>query len=85
MLPPLCFSLWDKYDVICGVDEAGRGPLAGPVVAAACIVPKDIHIEGIFDSKQIDEEQREKAYHQLTNNDRVIWAVHETSHGNLVD
>ena len=41
----------DGYTHICGVDEAGRGPLAGPVVAAACILPPDCVIDGLDDSK----------------------------------
>ncbi|PID58382.1 MAG: ribonuclease HII [Ignavibacteriae bacterium] len=47
-------------DVLVGVDEAGRGPLAGPVVAAAVIFSKDIFIEGITDSKKITEKKREQ-------------------------
>ena len=43
------------YKVICGCDEAGRGPLAGPVVAAACILPDGIHISGLDDSKNWKE------------------------------
>ena len=41
------------YEVICGVDEAGRGPLAGPVCAAAVILPKDLEIPGLNDSKNL--------------------------------
>lgn len=47
---------------IAGVDEAGRGPLAGPVVAAAVIFPQDINIPGINDSKKIPEKKREKLF-----------------------
>ena len=47
---------------IAGVDEAGRGPLAGPVVAASVIFPRDVLIEGVNDSKKISEKQREKLY-----------------------
>ena len=49
-----------KY--ICGIDEAGRGPLAGPVVVASVILPEDSMIEGINDSKKISETKREKLY-----------------------
>ena len=41
----------DGFEPVCGVDEAGRGPLAGPVCAAAVILPKDVQIEGLNDSK----------------------------------
>ena len=52
----------DKIKYIAGIDEAGRGPLAGPVVVAAVILPKDSMIEGINDSKKISENKREKLY-----------------------
>ena len=50
------------YLSVCGVDEAGRGPLAGPVVAAAVILPRGIEIEGLNDSKKLTEKKREKLY-----------------------
>lgn len=53
-----------KY--ICGIDEAGRGPLAGPVVVASVIMRKDSMIEGVNDSKKISEAKREKLYEQIT-------------------
>lgn len=53
------------YKYICGVDEAGRGPLCGPVVASAVILPKDICIEGVNDSKKLSEKKREKLYDEI--------------------
>ena len=50
------------YQFVCGVDEAGRGPLCGPVVAAAVILPKDTVIEGLDDSKKLTEKKREKLF-----------------------
>ena len=50
------------YKLVCGVDEAGRGPLAGPVCAAAVILPTDTVIEGLNDSKKISEKKRELLY-----------------------
>ncbi len=50
------------YKNICGVDEAGRGPLAGPVVVCACILPSGLHIKGLNDSKQLSEKKREELY-----------------------
>ena len=50
------------YNYICGIDEVGRGPLAGPVVVAAVIMPKDSMIEGVNDSKKVSEKKREKLY-----------------------
>lgn len=50
---------------ICGIDEAGRGPLAGPVVVASVIMPKDSRIEGVNDSKKVSEKRREKLYDQI--------------------
>ena len=53
---------------ICGIDEAGRGPLAGPVVVASVIMPKDSMIEGVNDSKKISEKKREKLYEEIIAN-----------------
>ena len=50
------------FQKICGIDEAGRGPLAGPVVVAGVIMPKDSMIEGVNDSKKVSEKKREKLY-----------------------
>lgn len=54
------------YKCICGVDEAGRGPLAGPVFAAAVILPLDFEIEGINDSKKLSEKKREALFTEIT-------------------
>ena len=59
---------------ICGIDEAGRGPLAGPVVVAAVIMPKDSMIEGVNDSKKVSEKKREKLYEEITAN-AIAWGV----------
>lgn len=53
-------------NLICGVDEAGRGPLAGPVCAAACILPLGLIIEGLNDSKKLTEKRREALYDIIT-------------------
>ena len=53
---------------ICGIDEAGRGPLAGPVVVASVIMPKDSMIEGVNDSKKVSEKKREKLYEEIIEN-----------------
>ena len=50
------------YKYICGIDEAGRGPLAGPVVVASVIMPESSMIEGVNDSKKVSEKKREKLY-----------------------
>ena len=52
----------EGFATICGVDEAGRGPLAGPVTAAAVILPPGVDIEGLNDSKKLSEAKREKLY-----------------------
>lgn len=54
------------YKFICGIDEAGRGPLSGPVVAAACILPRDIYIPELNDSKKLTEKKREKIFDVIT-------------------
>ena len=67
---------WHKYEnaarakgfkAICGVDEAGRGPLAGPVCAAAVILPPDCVIEGLNDSKKLSEKKREALFDVIKN------------------
>ena len=56
----------EGYSVICGVDEAGRGPLSGPVVAAACILPTGATIEGLDDSKKLSPKKREALFDVIT-------------------
>ena len=56
-------DLYEKgFKNICGIDEAGRGPLAGPVVVAGVIMPRNSMIEGVNDSKKVSEKKREKLY-----------------------
>ena len=54
-----------EYSLICGIDEAGRGPLAGPVVAGACILPPDATILYLNDSKKLSEQKREQLYDEI--------------------
>ncbi len=56
----------NNFEYICGIDEAGRGPLAGPVVVGAVVLPKDSFIEGVNDSKKISEKKREKIFDIIT-------------------
>lgn len=56
---------YEEYSFICGIDEAGRGPLAGPVVASAVILPKDCKLLYINDSKKISEKKREELYEEI--------------------
>ncbi|EKE20869.1 MAG: ribonuclease HII [uncultured bacterium] len=63
------------YKHIAGVDEAGRGPLAGPVVAAACILPEKFYVKGINDSKKISQEVRERIYDKLIGQKDVIYSI----------
>lgn len=64
----------DKIHLIAGIDEAGRGPLAGPVVVGVAIMPKDSMIEGINDSKKVSEKKREKLYDEITS-EAIAWSV----------
>ncbi len=64
--------------VVCGCDEAGRGPLAGPVVAAACVLPEGYVPEGLDDSKKLTEKKRERLYTEITEN-AVAWCAAEAS------
>lgn len=69
-------QLWLKgFEMVAGVDEAGRGPLAGPVVAAACVIPPSVNIAGINDSKALTTAEREELYDQITSHPSIIWAV----------
>ena len=62
-------GLWAQgIDHVAGVDEAGRGPLAGPVVAAAVILPKELSLEGVNDSKKLSAKQREILYAVISEN-----------------
>ncbi len=63
------------HRLIAGVDEAGRGPLAGPVAAAAVILPSDYICVGLDDSKKITASKREILFQQITSDPRVIWSV----------
>ena len=56
------------FNKICGIDEAGRGPLAGPVVVAAVVMPQDSMLEGVNDSKKVSEKKREKLYDEIISN-----------------
>jgi ribonuclease HII len=59
-------NLWNNGKrFIAGVDEAGRGPLAGPVVAAAVVFPREVYIEGVKDSKKLSEKQRLKLFEDI--------------------
>ena len=58
----------EGFDLICGVDEAGRGPLAGPVCAAAVIMPRGIEIAGLNDSKKLTDKNREALYDVICDN-----------------
>lgn len=68
-------ELYDSgYSLICGVDEAGRGPLAGPVYAAAVILPRNFMIDGLNDSKKLSEKKREALFDEITAN-AVSYAI----------
>ena len=56
----------EGFATVCGVDEAGRGPLAGPVCAAAVILPKGLSIDGINDSKKLTDKKRRELFDVIT-------------------
>lgn len=68
----------EGYTIICGCDEAGRGPLAGEVAAAACILPRGIEIKGLDDSKKLSEKKREELF-KIINETAVSCAVATSS------
>lgn len=67
-------SYRDRYDIVCGCDEAGRGPLAGDVFAAAVVFDKDTVIEGINDSKKLTEKKREKLFDEIKEK-ALYWSI----------
>ena len=80
-MPDLSYELAkyaEGYTAVCGVDEAGRGPLCGPVVAAAVILPLDIEIEGLNDSKKLTEKKREKLF-DIIKEKAVAYAIAEAT------
>lgn len=70
------------YTVICGTDEAGRGPLCGNVVAGACILPSGIELPYLNDSKKLTEKRRDALYDLITAN-AISWAVAEATPGEI--
>ena len=68
----------EGYTAVCGCDEAGRGPLCGPVVAAAVILPRGLIIEGLDDSKKLTEKKREKLFDVICEN-AIAYAIAEAS------
>ena len=72
-------SLLDKgYTCVCGVDEAGRGPLCGPVVAAACILPVGLYIEGLNDSKKLSPKKRKLVFEEIKKH-AIAYCIAEAS------
>ena len=67
-------ALWDKGLLLCGVDEVGRGPLAGDVYAAAVILPVGVEIEGVNDSKKLTPKKREKLF-ELIQEKSAAWSI----------
>lgn len=70
----------DGFQLIAGVDEAGRGPLAGPVHAAACVLPPDFFVAGINDSKQLSADQREAIFNTLVSTNEIQYGIGVVSH-----
>lgn len=68
----------EGFSAVCGCDEAGRGPLCGPVVAAAVILPRGLVIEGLDDSKKLTEKKREKLF-DIIKERAVAYAIAEAS------
>ena len=68
----------EGYTAVCGTDEAGRGPLCGPVVAAAVILPRNVEIEGLNDSKKLTEKKRGKLF-DIIKEKAVAYAIAEAS------
>ncbi len=79
----LCYSIETElanggFERTCGVDEAGRGPLCGPVVAAACVLPLGVEIKGLNDSKKLSPHRREELF-EVIKAEAIDYAVAEAS------
>lgn len=79
----LCYSIETEltnggFERICGVDEAGRGPLCGPVVAAACVLPLGVEIKGLNDSKKLSPHRREELF-EVIKAEAIDYAVADAS------
>jgi ribonuclease HII len=70
------------FSLVAGVDEAGRGPLAGPVVAAAVILPDSFQLDGLTDSKKVPAAKRERFFASLTTHTAVVWS---TGHADVAE
>lgn len=75
--------LKEGYKLIAGVDEVGRGPLVGPVVAAAVILPNDYHLDGLTDSKKLSEKKREY-FDEIIKRDALAYGIGEIDN-NIID
>ena len=79
----------EGYTAVCGCDEAGRGPLCGPVVAAACVLPGGLVIDGLNDSKKLTEKKREAIFDEITKNaiaySIALATVEEINETNILD
>lgn len=71
--------LWGRGFLPIGIDEAGRGPLAGPVVAAACLLPADVSLPGVNDSKKLTEKKREALF-PLIQEQAIAWGIGVVDH-----
>lgn len=68
-------AIANGFNIIAGIDEAGRGPLAGPVVAAACIIPAGRYIVGVNDSKQLLPQQRHDLFEEISADNSITFSV----------
>ncbi len=84
-VPPVPSMDWEAvalargYASVCGIDEAGRGPLAGPVVAAAVILPQGYELPGLTDSKKLTARRRELLFAELMADERVVKTIASAS------
>lgn len=74
--------LWGRGFLPIGIDEAGRGPLAGPVVAAACLLPADVELPGVNDSKKLTEKRREALF-PLVQERAIAWSIGVVDHARI--
>ena len=76
-------AVFERFGTVCGIDEAGRGPLAGPVVAAAVVLDPENPIEGLNDSKKLTEKKREALYDEICEKSKFYCIAHVSAY--LID
>jgi ribonuclease HII len=74
-MPPDRFLEFQHHGIVAGIDEVGRGSIAGPLVVACCVLPKEFNLSGINDSKKLSAKKREQLYNQIISTDDIVYTI----------